>query len=164
MKDLISRLGSEYTDGYFAKELPCPIDNDVQSVLRRLKERWDPQMLGMTAVHGNVLVVFAERMANYGVRARDAELLEQALWALAIAAKLVYYKEVLPIVSLVYRSAELLGLDTRSLFLQGHGPGGGDFDEYLARFVERSAKDRSIEAMGYVESQGVDGVIYKRTW
>jgi hypothetical protein len=118
----------------------------------------------MAERHGFVLVAFAERMASYAVRKQQPDLIAQSLSALAIAVKLVYIKEVLPVVSLLYRSVHKLDLDAHDVFANKGGYRNEMLDKFLDDFLCRSETDRSIEAMGYFEGNDQDGFRYKRTW
>lgn len=103
-------------------------------------------------------------MAALAVREARPDLVDIGLTATAIAATLLYIKEALPVVSLLYRSAEKLGLDPRATFAKVTTFGNRQFDEFVRHFPERSEADRSIAAMGYVEREGRDGFLYERSW
>jgi hypothetical protein len=167
-ENVLQRLGSEYTHGYGPAAIPSAIGDEVAEVIASLVASDAAGrraiMRQMTEVHGFVLIAFAERMASRAVRENEPDFIAKGLSALAIAAGLVYIKEALPVVSLLLRSIDKLGLDARSVFRRASGFGNNELDRFLEEFPHRSKEDRSIEAMGYVEAEDLDGFRYKRTW
>lgn len=65
---------------------------------------------------------------------------------------------------LLWRSAEILGLNPEEQFRAAVEAVGGIGREQLLAFTRRSSRDRSIKAMGYFESADEGGFRYKRTW
>ncbi len=161
-------LGSAHTEGYGNTPIPFAIDDGVRSLVTSLvaldaTER-HAAVSRMTEKHGFVLLTYAERMAVLAVRNKNPGYLADGLAATAIAAMLVYLKETFSIVSLLFRSAEKLGLDLESTSANVATFGNKDFDEFIQHFPKRSQADRKIEAMGYVERDGQEGFLYERTW
>ena len=166
--EVLRRLGSDYTHGYGPAPIPSIIDSEVSELVALLVAANGPErhdvLCRMAEVHGFVLVAFAERMASYAVRRQEPGLIARSLSALAIAVDLLYVKEALPVVSLLYRSIQKLGLDPRDVFADNGGYGNAVLDRFLGDFLRRSDEDRTVEAMGYVEGSDPDGFRYKRTW
>ncbi len=111
---------------------------------RKLKQCAGLIISQMTRAHGSVLVAFAERLASRAVRENKPEFIGAGLSALAIAIKLLDFREVLPIVSLLHRSAEKLGLDPSRAVLADR----------------RLQGCRSREVFGYVYCTTRRGAIY----
>jgi len=166
IREKLRLLGSERTNGYGPSSIPSPIDNEVTALLMQLAIVSERKFVESQMVerHGLVLLAYAERMASYAVRTNQEEHIVKALLALSVAGKLVYYKESLPVVSLLYRSIQKLGLDPSKLFEKIPSDGDDEFACYLKTFPSRSQEDRSIEAMGFVEGHDSDGFRYIRTW
>ena len=168
LSELLERLGSEYTHGYGPSPIPSGIDAEVDDVITsfiKMDERGRNEILSqMKEAHGFVFVAFAERMASCAVRERRSHLIERGLSALAIAVNLVYYKETLPAVSLLYHSASQLGLGTREFLASSDFLRNDVLNGFITDFLDRTEEDRGIEAMGYVEDEDRDGFRYRRTW
>jgi len=166
--DLLLYLASDATDGYGRQPIPSSIDDKVRELMTSL-EAMDTQarhttLSIMEVRHGFVLLAYAERMASLSVRTKKKELIVSALSALAIGAKLVYFKEAMPVMSLLYRSIEKLDLNPQNILFSPGSFADQQFSEFAKGFLSRSDEDRSIEAMGYVENSDSDGFCYHRTW
>lgn len=166
--DVLRRLGTEYAHGYGPAPIPCVIDEEVSDIVDFFyaSDADDRQAMlaKMIAAHGFVLIAFAERMAARAIRENRPELITHGLAALRISANLVYFKEALPVVSLLYRSIQKLGLDARTVFGGAYGSEADDLGKVLDEFLCRSDEDRGIEAMGYIEGTDQDGFRYQRAW
>jgi hypothetical protein len=163
----IEFLGSEATDGYGPSQIPSVIDDGVRSLLRAIfpddgSVRTDI-ISRLVERHGFVFVAFGERMAAYAVRTTLGNFLHEGIRALSLASCLLYYKEVVPIVSLLHRAAQKIGLDAHSLFVGVPYPN-NQFQSAVEGFAGRDEADRSVEAMGYVEAQDQEGFRFNRTW
>jgi hypothetical protein len=168
IKDLLVFLGSKKTHGYGPRPIPDAIDQKVRELVTYLGDA-DPSTRNaifsmMSEHHGLVLLAFAERMASLAVRTRNLQFIREGLEALAYGIRLVDDREVLMVLSLLYRSSIHLDLDAAGFFAGTIGLGGEMFDSFLLSFPRRNEEDRSIGAMGYIESRDQDGFRYRRTW
>jgi hypothetical protein len=165
--DLIRFLGSDSTDGYGPSPIPSPLDEAVRRLLDFVSRTDDAAVAviipSLTEQHGFVLVGFAERMAAYAVRTGQERYIHEGLTALGLASLLLCYNEVLPALSLLYRSTQKIGSDANVAFATTI-LADVRFQSFASDFLRRGEQDRSIEAMGYVESQDQDGFRYSRTW
>jgi hypothetical protein len=166
--DLLLYLASDVTDGYGPRPIPSSIDEKVSELIASFEAM---DAIGRRAAlsimeqrHGFVLIAFAERMSSLSVRTKRQDLIVSALSALAIAAKLVYFKEAMPVMSLLYRSVQKLGQNPRCILSNLGSLADQQFSEFVNNFLKRSEEDRSIEAMGYEETSDADGFRYSRTW
>jgi len=166
--DLLDRLGGgKHTQGYLALPIPCPIDDEVRTFVDLLirsdtAERSEATSL-MTRRHASVLGCYAERNATRAVRERRPELISHALSALALASQLSDPRDLIVILSLLYRSGELIGLPaiTSSTYrIEIDNP---EFVDFWNQFRARTEVDRSIETMRYAEGSDQDGFRYKYT-
>jgi hypothetical protein len=168
LEDLIKLLGSKRTDGYGPRRIPHRLDQDVHKLLGVLSRATDDDRAAalsrMVERHGSVMVAFAERMASHAVRTGQSRYLDYGMTALAVASYLIYIKEVIPILSLLYRSTQKLGLEARGVFNTAIPvPAAAGLQQIVDEFLNRSERDRSIEVMYYVEGQDQDGFRYTRT-
>lgn len=161
----LEKLASEYTHGYGPSPLPSQIDQEIESLVDAVAagdETGTPPGMGET--HGFVLMAYAERMASLAVRETSGDILSKGMTALGIASRLVYVKEALPVLALMHNSAIKLGVDPTKLFSALALNEGDELKSYVDSFLNRSAEDRSVQAMGYVESEDEGGFRYARTW
>ncbi|WP_322756239.1 hypothetical protein [Frankia sp. Cas3] len=110
----------------------------------------------------SLLAVFAERMAALAVRNRDQEDLQVGLLAAAIACeKSRDFRDVVHPISLLWRSAELIGLDPVLEFQAAERrlPFKSNF---LSGYPKRPVEMRNIQVMRYIESADADGFLYKK--
>jgi hypothetical protein len=168
LNEIIDSLGSERTKGYGPRPIPSDIDDDVRTVVQAIaREHGGARadiIARLTEVHGLVLNAFAERMAAYAVRNGQARHIQEALDALAIALPLVDYREVIPILALLFHSAEKIGLDARTAFEAAMVRADAAFQRMAGGFLTVDEESRSIATMCYIESTDQDGFRYKRTW
>lgn len=162
--DDLDDLRPERNPGYLAKRIPDPLDSEIASLVDTAREAggWADLRARVGQEHESLFRLFAERMASEAVRLGNVEPLEQALIALAAGGLERDSREAMLIVPLVYRSAELLGEDPARLFEEVAALLGGPTADTLRGFLQRP--DRSIGAMGYIESNDEDGFRYRRTW
>lgn len=160
-------LGPGMNEGYLKWSIPHERDGQIAEVVDRFArdiEQGRPRA-PLNGDQGKALAGFAERMAALAVRERDPEHLRRGLLALGLAASVSYdIREEILVMPLLWRSAELLGIDPAHEFTAIGAAVGGPGGEQLVSFVRRSARDRGIEAMGYVEDTDEGGFRYRRTW
>ncbi len=160
-------VAPEQNQGYEGWQLPCERDREIARIVERLARRPEglplPGSLGVR--HGHVFVAFAERMASLAVRRRSAEYLHVGLLAAALAASVSDDpREAILVLPLLWRSAQILGVDPFNEFTTAGNAIGGAGGQQLLDFLSRSQDDRTIESMGYTEDMEQDGFRYKRTW
>ena len=166
IEDVLAFLGSNATDGYGPSPIPSVIDGKVRALIMTISQADAPLRSTILSLlvekHGFVMIAFAGRMASLSVRTKDEHLIVEGLEALAIASHFMYFKEVLPIVSLLYRSTQKIGANTIEVFeaISDYGP---PFLRLIEEYFQRDEKDQSIDAMGYVESHDETGFRYART-
>jgi hypothetical protein len=147
-------------EGYLSRPIPVARDTEIRDLLAAAP----PQTLAavLDQSHAPVLLAYAERMAALAVRRHDPDVLRDGIRAVAAAFTVTAdEREVLLVLPLLWRSAELLGLDPAAELA---GPASGAAPGPLAAFATRQPEDRTIEVMGYRESADDDGFRYERTW
>lgn len=151
-------------DAYFRRQLPCEYDNMLGDVIRRfiVEEPEEVRRFWACDIFSGVwghFGAYATRGAMIAVREGSAELLMQALIATSIEARGIDdYRLSFITLSLVHHSAVLLDVDIERLFQQAEvysvSRGG------LIGFLDRSERDKSIQAMGYHQWDTPAGIIY----
>lgn len=163
---VLRRLKTEYVHGYGPSSIPNQIDEEVELLLESFGESREEGIVleDMTEVHGFVLLAYAERMASEAIRQHSADVLAKGMKALTIGGKLVYGKEVLPVLALMDNSARKLGVASLELLCDLSREDDGELLRSVQNFSKRSNEDRSIQAMGYSEGQDQGGFRYRRNW
>lgn len=166
LTNICKKLDSEYVHGYGPSPLPNQIDEEVEHLIDASLAATDGDrpLADLTQTHGMVLLAFAERMASLAIREGSVDIVSKGMEALRIASRLVYEKELLPILLLLHNSAIKLGADWSNLIPVTSGCEENRFKEFCESFLARSATDRSIQAMGYIEGEDEGGFRYLRTW
>lgn len=152
-------LDPAQNEGYGNWPLPCVRDEEIGDLVRALL---GPGAVQPHARHAPVLLAFAERMATLARRDASPEQLRLGLAAAGLAVATGDPREGLLVLPLLWRSADVLGLDPSAEFRAvAHELDDG---EHLLDFVAREPEDQTIEAMGYVEVDDDLGFHYERTW
>ncbi len=155
-------------DSYIEATLPCPTDDRIQKVVSWAMDATPDQRRAlhhaMTAGTNGTLEVFAERMAMLSVRKQSPDLLLSGLVAMTMTnsdrlddPRLVNIR-----LSLLHHSAKRLGLDVEAFFDQAaqYMRGISMMAGTTLSFLDRTPKNKRIEAMGYQEVEGPSGLIY----
>jgi hypothetical protein len=164
-----SILETKANHGYGPKPIPIERDFEINEFLDAViaaspEERAD-LIASLDALHAPVLRAFAERMASFAVRQRSSEPLRRGLLALALGGAADDEREMIMVLPLIYRSAQLIDADPDSLFGEtSQALGGGTASELIRDFPARSVEDRSLTAFGFTEGRDADGFRYVRTW
>lgn len=110
-----------------------------------------------------VLLAYAERMASLARRESSAHHLRSGLAAVAITPDDDDVRDAIPVQALLWRSAEVLGLDPAAEFRRVADEVGDQAG--FVEFTTRGADDRSLDAMGYLEVEDAElGFSYERNW
>lgn len=155
----LALLDPANNEGYGDWPLPCARDEELGALMRVLRE---PGELPAEARHVPVLLAFAERMAALARREASPDHLRIGLAAARLAGGIGDQRETLLVLPLLWRSADVLGLDAEAEFRTAARTGNGG--EVLLEFSDRGPEDRTVEAMGYVEVDDEFGFHYERTW
>jgi hypothetical protein len=156
-------LDPSQNEGYLDERLPSARDREILDLISGAGKNGRLRELSahLSGNHVPVLLAFAERMAALAVRNRDPEMIRRGLLAACLTFAVGDRRDALLVLPLLWRSAERLLLDPASEFAAVSDDLGCD---ELSQFARRDPEDRSIESMGYVESQDDDGFRYERTW
>lgn len=155
----VSVLDPRANEGYLEWPLPSTRDDEIARLIDHLIRSAGE---GLVPVHGEVLVAFAERMASLARRNRSPETIRYGLLSLVLAWPIIEPQEGIVVLPLLWRSAEVLGLDPAEEFRSAAAA--ADNGRELLDFLRRDQRDRTIESMGYSEAETIDGFRYVRTW
>lgn len=168
---ILSRLTTERVDNSGNLPIPSLVDDDTaqlvdayQASSKHERQKLVSQLNASADFNGFLFTSFAERMAARAVRENDARWIESGFVALKIASQMIDVREAFLVVNLLYRSCEILRLESHSLFQTQLCNDGSPLDQFLSAFHTRSQKDRSIKAMGYLETIDMGGFRYQRSW
>lgn len=110
-----------------------------------------------------VLVVYAQRMAVLTVRERDVRHLRSGLRAACLASAVDDRRDVIVVLGLLWRSAELLDRAPGDEFI-AVADAAGQYGEALRSFAARRPEHRSLAAMKYAERGVGDHFEYVSEW
>lgn len=154
-------------EGYGTARLPCPRDGEIASLVGQIEGPKDFADVknALEPRHGEVLSAFAERMASFGVRTGSMDPLQHGLVAVQLAFAVIGdHRDSQPVLSLLFRACELLSVDPAAEFAAAAAVADSSDSLPVRDFLTREANERSITAMGYVESQDDEGFRFERTW
>ena len=167
IEGLITFLVSDQTKGYGKRPIPDSIDSDVRELIGGLlgyKPDKREAALSLMKRRGSLFCAFAERMASLAVRTADASIITDGMHALGCAASIMYWKEIIPVISLLYDAAQRIHADPIDILAKCHEEADPSLKVLIDKFLEGGPSDRSISAMGYEESKDADGFRYARNW
>jgi hypothetical protein len=167
--DRIERgIKSEIYHGYLPRPIPHALDHSPDRLLSAyLNSSTSDRELFQIADHriASILQVYAERMAALAVRHSRANLVDKAVTALGLALLIGHDdRDVMLVMPLPWRSAELLGLEPAQIFDRAAACLPEPASTGLRKFARRAPKDRTLACMGYVESSDEGGFRYERRW
>lgn len=155
-------------NGYGPSGLPDARDQAVGDLVGRLMVAGPEAVAAVLSIVTDkarqVLRSYAERMASLAVRRRERELLLRAVVALVLGGLDENRLESLIVMAPIQDSAERLGLDLPELFESASNVVGHPGTVNLMLWLTRRPEDRSLESMGFVVGEDVDGFRYKLDW
>jgi hypothetical protein len=161
-------LRSQNNRGYGMLPIPQPRDTEISNLLRAwiaLDEVDRKQSaLEISDEQRPTLLAYSERMASLTVRERNQEFIILGLIALGVDGWRYDWRDNVLIVSLHFDAAERISARPEAIF----GAAAQWLPEKPARglcaFLDRSAEDKSLTAMGYAVGNDEGGFRYRRTW
>jgi hypothetical protein len=165
---LESASASGSFNGYGRRPLPDSLDSVPQSVVQLylaapLEEREFLSCLSASSCQ--VLAAYAEREASLAVRNQSPAALRLSLLALGLSALTSHDgRESVSVLSLPWRSAELLGLNPEGTFEDVAALLPDSPRSFIRAFAGRPAPDRTLDTFGYREGKDAGGFRYERTW
>jgi hypothetical protein len=155
--------------GYGPLPIPQPRDTQISELLRSWMALDAPtrqaSARGILPEQRFTLLAYSERMASLAVRTRDEELIILGLVALGVDGwQLGDWRDNALVVALHYDAAQRIASDAASVFEKAAALVPPEPAKFLRSFLQRSAANKSLEAMGYVVGTDGDGFRYQRTW
>jgi len=161
--DILSRLAETE---YRPESIPGDRDADIALLISTIQtcEQFTEVTQGLKLSTAHILLGFAQRAASYAIRINDVTWTRHGLMAAQLTLGEEDTREVLVIYSLLYRALELLDADPMNIFEESARRAPHKFGAVTMEFAQRDAADKSIAAMGYVESEDRDGFKFVCTW
>ncbi|MEM1166281.1 MAG: hypothetical protein AAGI30_08325 [Planctomycetota bacterium] len=161
---ILKKLGSEYTHGYSPRPIPCVIDVEIELLVDAIAGDHELRnSLNINQEHGFSFLAYAERMASLAVREHSPSILSKGLAALGIGSRFVDVRDAVLILALMYDSTSKLGLEFSTISSDIGLNEDDALKVYVDTFPSRSARGRSIQAMGFIESEDDGGFRYIST-
>jgi hypothetical protein len=164
----IDILQEKDNKGYGATRIPNTTDESIGTLIDEFIHLGDNERETVTESiqdeHIKVLLAYAERMSSYAIRTNNQNnQILCALIAVSFTYDKCYFKEVVPVLCLIFNSIQRLSLSEDDILkeLRQVVPGS---TALIDEFNGRSQEDKQIDAFGYLESKDEDGFRYKRDW
>lgn len=153
---------------YAQEDLPGPTDEAVTQLTQWFRDGSDEEReqirSAATRDHTFGLLTFARRMAVLTVRTEDPSRAQDGLTAIVIENFDLDLRESMPAVALLNHSLAKVGADPTDVFKTITRFATPDVANTLIRYVAKKESEKSIESMGYVETEGPGGFDYERQW
>lgn len=162
LKLLRLALSSQYYKQPIFSEMDGKLSEVIADLISLNHEQLESIIAQVSGDNARVLGVYAERMASFAVRENSVKPIKNGLVALLIYARTEDPRDVLLILSLLHDAAIKTAGTAQVVFDDVDSVIGGS--ELLKGFLNRSNEDKSIDAMGYGESNSEQGFLYVRTW
>jgi hypothetical protein len=160
--------GPEF-NGYKRQPIPNPLDERVGALVGAYEQATPDERQAMlkemdenTSV-GDALNVYAQRMATFAVREGSADPIRSALIAIGLASPGVDYRYNVIATSLLFKSAEILGIAWEQLVEEVADLIPPSPLERFRDFPTWKVKNRRVEAMGYTPEGSGKDFQYRRT-
>lgn len=153
---------------YPKRPIPCEIDALISDFVRMFMQASPPDRWQISAAvpprDGAFFIHFAQRMATLGVRDQSRQRLLEGLVALLIEGYKEDFRDNIISLGPLYDAALKINVAPQELFDEAaayldNGPA-----RDIMEFPQREPGNRSLGAMGFIESSDADGFKYQRTW
>ncbi len=149
---------------YYRSKLPGPKDDEIAKVVEAYKAAEPQERLtianGLTGSQVNWLGTYAFRMSMLSVRKESPAILQSGIIALLMTMKIKDWRESIMSTSVLCRASELLHLGETAFREAAPYAPDAEAGQMLLKFLTRGADDRSVEAMGFRELNGKNGLIF----
>jgi hypothetical protein len=154
--------------GYGLLPIPNPRDEEIKTLILR----WSAldtvsRQRAAAAIRENqrfTLLAFSERMASRSVRERSQDLIFVGLLGLGLDGWRDDWRDNAALLCLHYDAARKIEVEPDKVFARAADLLSEKATIALRAFLNRSAEDQSLQAMGYEEGRDPEGFRYKRTW
>jgi len=163
--ETIRNISLDAIEGYGYENLPCALDEQVYQIINNFRSKFSETHNDYSLMFENhtlsLLIAFAERMAILGVREKSSDRLLNGLIALVLTNFALDFREIVPVISLLYHSAIKISVDPKYLFENASSFATNKSAAQLKSFIEHP---RHIHSMGYIEVEADGLFFYQRTW
>jgi hypothetical protein len=148
---------------YYGSVLPGAKDDEITRLVEQYLASAPAERAkiaaGLDESQASWLGTYAHRMALLSVRRKSPAVLRNAIVALLMAAKGKDPRECTMTMSVLYRAAQLLGLGDAAFRDAAVEAPDADAQALLLGFLNRADPDKTVEAMGYRELTGKNGLV-----
>lgn len=149
---------------YYRSKLPNTLDDEIGRVCDSYKQAQPEQRLqiamSLSATQASWLGTYGYRMAMLSVRQESESVLQQGLLAWLMASKKKDWRESVMSTAPLYRSAVLIGPGETAFREAAAFAPDDEAKTLLLGFLKRADDDKRLEAMGWRELNGENGIIY----
>lgn len=149
---------------YYKSKLPNGKDDEITKLVEVYKAARPEDRLtianGLTGQQANWLDTYGFRMSMLSVRQGSADLLKSGLIALLMTMKIKDWRESIMSTSVLYRAAELLHVGDAAIRDAAKYAPDAETNERLLDYLKRTDDDKTVEAMGFRELTGKNGLIF----
>lgn len=168
LTDQIMSLEFEHSIGYGKRQIPDELDERIERILKDwVTAPASDRAEALSIISLNLarkFQTYAGRMAALAVRKQDAGHIRNALLAYGLAGNVDDFRDRVPVLSLLNRSAELLNLSLQIEFSRV----ASDLPDFstpeVNQFIDREPRDKTIGVMHFIESMDESGFTYERLW
>jgi hypothetical protein len=148
---------------YYGSPLPSAKDDEIAGLVDAYLAEPPAERLkiatGLDDSQANWLGTYAHRMALLSVRQKSRDILGSAIVALLMAAKVTDPRDSTMTIAVLYRAAQLLGLGEDPFRDAAPEAPDAAAGKLLLSYLDRADADKTVEAMGYRELNGKNGLI-----
>lgn len=163
--EIVRQLESVKVYDYFKKrDMPAFVEPLVAQLINQFVSSSEQDRAGLlssvSAEVASILGWYARKLAGRSVREMSQTDLQQGIIAIAIAAGRTDSRDMMAPLSLLYNSAVRLRTAAKPLFKMAAAKSSQTARDVFQAFLERSAKQKAIEAFGFSEGFGPQGFDY----
>jgi hypothetical protein len=148
---------------YYGSPLPSAKDDEITRLVEDYLAEGPPERLkiasGLSDSQANWLGTYAHRMGLLAVRKQSPAILRNGVAGLLMAAKVTDGRDSTMTLSVLYRAAQLLGLGDAAFRNAAADAPDADAERLLLGFLTRADPDKTVQAMGYREETGQNGLV-----
>jgi hypothetical protein len=162
----LSILEPNANHGYLPRPIPAQRDNEIAALLSQVLAQDRLAQLAQQLVEGHAVVlrVFAERMATAAVRNDDLALLRLGTIGLLLSWRGPDNRETLLVFPVLLDAIRRIGADVGAFVTSIRQTVGDQLASPFIEFLQRSERDKSLQAMGYITATDQEGFRYLRKW
>jgi len=150
---------------YSKQPMPFELDEDMDDLIDLFIESSPAERdVILRRIDNNVagaMMAFSRRMAVWGARRSSSDLLVKGGIALILEAGRGDIRDTMSVMPLLYHSAIKINVDPGKVFNEAAAYYRSVVSDALLDFLKRTPRDRSLEAWGFEEVNGPEGIYYR---